>query len=120
MVTTRAVGDATDVDETTLDALIEQDPHKPGRHNARFVEAGTHLWAVLGTWRRTRGDIAATAAEWGMPPSAIRAAVRYYERHRDLFDAYFLLEAEEFNSRQELAEKEQHEASNAPDGDEHR
>ena len=83
----------------------EQDPHDLGRHNARFVGHGTHLWAVLNSLRRATGDVSASAAdvsmaaeEWDLPEEAIRAAIRYYELHRDLYDAYFLLQDEEWNA----------------------
>lgn len=78
--------------------FIEQDPDEPGRHNARFVDHGAHLWAVLGTWRRTNGDLAETTREWHLSEDAIRAGVRYYHHHRDLYDAYFLLKEEEWNA----------------------
>ena len=89
LATTRIAGAPTEASDEVLDAMIELDPLKPGRHNARFVEYGYHLWAVLNSLRRTNGDIVDAAAEWGMPADAIRAAIRYYERHRELSDAYF-------------------------------
>lgn len=100
MATAKTADPTTEIDEATLDALIEQDPDKPGRHNARFVEYGTHLWAVLNSLRRTsddipNGNIADAVTDWGFPEEAIRAAIRYYERHRNLYDAYFLLQDEE-------------------------
>jgi hypothetical protein len=104
MATTHPPAD-TGVDDALVDAMIEQDPSKPGRHNARFKEYGTHVWAVLGVLRRTNGDIAATAHEWRMPEEAIRAAIRYHERHKELFDAYFLLDEEEWHCFNEPEEQ---------------
>ena len=97
--------DTTEIDDALVDAMIEQDPSKPGRHNARCKEHPGHLWAVLGVWRRTNGDIAESARERGIPELAVRAAVHYYERHKDLFDAYFLLDEEEWRSVNEPKER---------------
>ena len=104
MATTHPPTDTT-IDDALVDAMIEQDPSKPGRHNARFKEYGTHVWAVLGVLQRTNGDVAATAREWQMPEDAVRAAIRYYERHKELFDAYFLLDEEEWRSVNEPKER---------------
>lgn len=79
-----------------VDSFIEQDPEKPGRHHARFIENGTRVSAVLGTWRRTNGNVLETRHEWNLPDDALEAAIHYYEQHRDLFDAVFLLEREEW------------------------
>jgi hypothetical protein len=94
MATTLPPINAT-VDDAIVDAMIEQDPNKPGRHNARYKEYGTHVSTILGVLQRTHGDIAETAREWQMPEEAVWAAIRYYERHKELFDAYVLLQKEE-------------------------
>ncbi len=99
MAMTRLADTVETIGDAAVDELIEQDPHKPGRHQARFVETGTHLWVVLGGLRRTNGDVAVTAREWGLSEYAVLAAIRYYERHRALFDAYFLLIEEEDRCR---------------------
>ena len=96
--------DETLIDDAVLAEMIEQDPDKPGRHNARFKEYGTHLWAVLGGLRRTGGNVAVVAQEWRIPEEAVRAAIRYYERHRELFDAYFLLDDEEWRCLNETCD----------------
>ena len=98
MATTSAP-DTTEIDDAVLLDHVGQDPHKPGRHNARFKDYPGHLWSALGTWRRVNGDIAETARERGIPEVAVRAAVRYDERHKELFDAYFLLDEEEWRCR---------------------
>lgn len=103
MAIAKTADPTTEIDDARVDAIIQQDPNDPGRHNARFVEFGDHVWAVLNSLRRDHddiptGNVAEAAAEWNMSEEAIRAAIRYYERHRDLYDAYFLLQDEEWNA----------------------
>ena len=84
-----------DVDEAEFDRMVEQDPHDPGRHNARLTDYGHHVWAVIDYLNSRNGDVAATASAFaGGSTDAIRAAIRYYERHRELIDAKILLEHE--------------------------
>ena len=48
MATTRQAPTTIDVDDATVDAMIELDPREPGRHNARFVEYG-YSWVAVGS-----------------------------------------------------------------------
>lgn len=97
---TRRAGQAPDPD---FDGEIEQIDGEYGRHNARFSGSGPELRAVLNALRRADGtvaggNVAEVAAQWRLPESSVRAAMRYYERYRDLFDASFLLQDEEWNA----------------------
>src|SRR5687768_5251980 len=47
LASTSHAATATEIDDATVDAMIAQDPHRPGRHNARFVEYGHHVWAII-------------------------------------------------------------------------
>jgi hypothetical protein len=38
--------------------------------------------------------VAVAAHRWGVPESVVRIAMRYYDQHRALYDAHFLLEDE--------------------------
>lgn len=83
--------------------FIKLDPNEDGRHYARFVGDGPPLHPVLNALRRadgtvSGGNVAEVAAEWHLSEESVRAGIRYYERHRDLFDAFFLLQAEETNA----------------------
>ena len=83
------------IDEAELDRIVEQDPHDPGRHNARLTDHGHHVWAVIDYLKSRNGDIAATAAAFTEGSTdAVHAAMRYYVRHRELIDAKILLEHE--------------------------
>jgi uncharacterized protein (DUF433 family) len=89
---------STVLDHPDLAEYIEQDPHKPGRHNARFIEYGHHVWAIIAYLRGGNWDVVQTAKAWNMTEETVQAAIQYYERHRELYDAYFLLEEEEYNA----------------------
>lgn len=101
MATMKPVRSSLSIENETGDQIIEQDPYRPGRHHARLVEYGHHVWAIIGSLRRLNGNIAQTAAEWGLPEEVVTAASRYHDRHRQLFDAFFLLEREEFEAEGE-------------------
>ena len=88
------IGTERPISDAALDAMVAEDPNEPGRHFARLVDSYQHVWVVLATLRRTHGDIGQAMAEWGVSEQEVRAAIRYYERHRDVFDAFFLLQQE--------------------------
>jgi uncharacterized protein (DUF433 family) len=82
-------------DDAALDALIVQDEGFPGRHNARFAESKLEVRLVVEALRLNGGDVARAASTWSVTEDEVRAAARYDERHREVFDAYFLLRKEE-------------------------
>ena len=43
MATTHTDVRSVEITEAELDRMVEQDPHDPGRHNARLVDAGYHV-----------------------------------------------------------------------------
>lgn len=97
---TRSVEQTPDPD---FGGVIEQIAGEYGRHNARFSGSGPELHSVLNALRRADGtvaggDIGEVAREWRLPESAVREGMRYYERYRDLYEAYFLLQDEEWNA----------------------
>ena len=99
MATTRTA--RTDLPD--VERFIKQDPNELGRHNARFVESGTPLHPVLNALRRNngqveQGDVVEVAREWHLSEEAVRAAIRYYQQNRQLWDAYFLRQDEEWNA----------------------
>jgi uncharacterized protein (DUF433 family) len=98
MVAAKQAARLSDVDEAELDAMVEQDPRRPGRHNARMRDYGTHVWAIIAALQGTNWDIPRVASEYHMPEEAIRAAIRYYERNKEFIDAELLLQHEEYIS----------------------
>lgn len=69
-----------------IEAYIERDPLRPGRDEARLKQYGIAVWAVIGALESVGGDVEDAAAEHDISPDAVRAALAYYERHRELID----------------------------------
>ncbi len=73
------------------DALIEQfielDPRRPRIDDARVEEYGIAVWEIVGRLEAAHGDVEAAAADYDLPPDAVRAALAYYKRYRDAIDA---------------------------------
>jgi uncharacterized protein (DUF433 family) len=66
---------------------IALDPNRPGVERARLVEAGVAVWALIGYMGGENGDIARTAADYGISEAEVRAALAYYRAHRTEIDA---------------------------------
>lgn len=98
MVATRQGAGSIEVTDAGLDAMVEQDPRHPGRHNARMRDYGTHVWAIIAALQGRNWDVTKVAAEYHVPEVAIRAAIRYYERNKEFIDAELLLQHEEYMS----------------------
>lgn len=95
MTTPQTSGGTLTHDDPAFDVLIVQDEGFPGRHNARFADSMLEVRLVVEALRLNGGDVARAAATWGVTEDEVRAAARYDERHREVFDAYFLLRREE-------------------------
>jgi uncharacterized protein (DUF433 family) len=66
---------------------LEADPYKPGAGSARVRGTGVPVWAIVDHMRVTGDDEERTAQEFEIPVDAVRAAVAYYEDHRQVIDA---------------------------------
>lgn len=90
------------ITDAALEAAFVPDESKHGRQFARFAHDLTPLHPVLNDLRRTgdgvvaRGDVAEAARGWGLTEEAVRAGIRFYERHREISDAFFLRQDEEW------------------------
>ena len=76
---------------TNEDALIaryiEPNPHRPGLGDARLVDYGVSIWALVGYLAAVHGDVAQTAAAYAVPAEAVEAARAYYDRYKSFIDA---------------------------------
>ena len=108
MTTTRTTDAAADSGDAQLDAqaaeaealiarYIQKDRNRPGRDRARVVVGndGVPVWALIGHLRG-RGGIAQVARDYALPEEAVKAAIAYYHRNRELIDARLLLNDEAF------------------------
>lgn len=75
------------------DDLINRyiDPDRPS--DARIIDAGVHVWALIGCLRLNGDDVEQTATEYGLPREAVEAAIAYYHRHQAVIDARLTLRA---------------------------
>ena len=95
---------ALSIDEQTAEALIarfiQQDPNRYGRHQASVDggEGGPQVWIII-NYLRAGYDVAHVADAYDLSDEAVRAAVAYYERHRELIDAKILLYHEARHAR---------------------
>lgn len=80
--------------EALIARYIEQDPNRPGRHEAWVEEgqAGAQVWFVINYLRAASPET--VASEYGLSRQALAAAVAYYLRHRELIDAFILVKLE--------------------------
>lgn len=81
--------------EALIAEYVRQDGQHPGRHQAgvESSERRVQIWRIL-PFLRVSG-ITRVAEVYGLPDSAMKAAVAYYRRHRRLFDAKIMIEREE-------------------------
>lgn len=70
-----------------IEQYIERNPHRPRIDDARIKGHGVAVWAIIGRLEAAGGDIVQAAADYDLPPDAVRAAIAYYEQHRDAIDA---------------------------------
>ncbi len=75
---------------------IEPNPHRSGPHEARLKEYGVSVWALVGYWKGTSGDVDQVAEAYQVPREAVEAALAYYRQHQYLIDARLALNAAEF------------------------
>lgn len=77
--------------ESEAELTIALDPHRPGVERGRLVHYGLPVWALIGHLHGAALDdeeaIAQTAADYCIPPAAVRAAIGYDRRHEGPIDA---------------------------------
>lgn len=73
-------------DAALFERFIEENPHKPGRANARLVESGMAVWAFAGAWEAAGFDAARVAEDYELSLAQVEAAIRYYQRYKDIID----------------------------------
>jgi uncharacterized protein (DUF433 family) len=82
---------ATEIEEqgeaSVPDVTIALDPHRPGVERARLVQYEIPVWALIGYMGGEDGAVSQTAADYGIPEAAVRAALAYYRAHREAIDA---------------------------------
>ncbi|CAA9534182.1 MAG: hypothetical protein AVDCRST_MAG73-1223 [uncultured Thermomicrobiales bacterium] len=75
---------------------VEFDPHRAGRHFARLEPEGRPVWAIIAHLQGVDGDVTQAASDYGISEGAVRRAIAYYERNRDIVDAWLMVNREGF------------------------
>jgi uncharacterized protein (DUF433 family) len=73
-----------------IDHWIESNPSLSGPHEARLVEYGIPVWALI-AHLRVVDDPRRVATDYDLPTDAIDAVLAYYRQHRALIDARIAL-----------------------------
>ncbi len=73
-----------------LERWIESSTFAPGPQEARLVEYGIPVWALV-AHLRVAGDPQRVAEDYEVPLEAMEAALAYYALHRGLIDARIAL-----------------------------
>src|SRR5689334_12416447 len=72
--------------KNAIEAYIQENSERPGAADARLVESGVPVWAIIGSLRLAEGSpeqqAEQVAEEYGIPLAAVLAATYYYQRHR--------------------------------------
>lgn len=76
-----------------IDHHIEQATRRPNPARARLRESGVEVWTLVAQLPTVDGDVNRLAAAYDLPPSAVEAALAYYQLHRELIDAQIALNA---------------------------
>lgn len=74
-------------DDQLLARYIEEDPDSPGAADARLMNFGVPVWAIIGYLPAVGHQPHKVAAAYRLPEEAVRAALAYYQRHRCAIDA---------------------------------
>jgi uncharacterized protein (DUF433 family) len=78
-------------DNDLIRRYIELRPDATSPTDARITDRGVDVWALIGHLRVNGDDVAVTAADYDLPPEAVKAARAYYHRNKAVIDARLTL-----------------------------
>ncbi|MBI3976838.1 MAG: hypothetical protein HY331_01505 [Chloroflexi bacterium] len=71
----------------TTPGYVELSPDRPWPGEARLVDYGVAVWALVTYWRKVDEDVAHVARAYDLPVEAVEAALEYYRQHKEAIDA---------------------------------
>lgn len=80
----------------TASSLITVPENRPG--NALLEEAGLPVWSVITALQENNGEPEMTAWELGISLAVLKAALVYYEEHREAIDTAVAENRPEFSN----------------------
>jgi uncharacterized protein (DUF433 family) len=78
-------------DDELIARYVEENPWYPGPADARLIDSGVPVWALVGQYLAGAGDSTQLAADYAIPCDAVEAALAYYRRHQAVIDARLAL-----------------------------
>jgi uncharacterized protein (DUF433 family) len=74
-------------DQELIQKYIEPNPYRPGPADARIVDYGVSVWALVGYWRVVGEDVARVAEDYELPREAVAAAIAYYRENSEAIES---------------------------------
>jgi uncharacterized protein (DUF433 family) len=74
-------------DDALIARYLEPNPNRPGPADWWLKDFGVSVWALVGYWLTVDRDVDRVAAAYMVPVQAVRAALVYYTRHKEIIDA---------------------------------
>jgi uncharacterized protein (DUF433 family) len=75
-------------DADLIARYIELNPRRGGKDRAQVKGFGVEVWALIAYYQEgAAGDVETVAHDYDIPVDAVRAALAYYAKERDLIDA---------------------------------
>lgn len=93
--------------KTAVHPLIRFQPGALGRRRALVVGTRLYVYQVISTLRGNDGDVDQTAADFGLAPQLVRAALAYYADFTDEVDEDAALAAQLEREERERWERQQ-------------
>lgn len=87
------MGMAPERDTELIAKWIVLDRRSARGDEARVVEYGVPVWALIGHLPAAQDDVVQVALDYALPVEAVRAAIAYYTCHREAIDARLALNA---------------------------
>jgi uncharacterized protein (DUF433 family) len=78
-------------EDTLIEQHIDANPRGLGPAEARLLEYGTSVWALVAYLEACGGDVEAVATDYEVPMEAVEAALAYYRRNKAIIDARLTL-----------------------------
>lgn len=69
-----------------INNYIDANPSSQGLAEALIAATDIPVWAIIGYLQATNWDIARTAGDYGISTDAVKAAIAFYEAHREVID----------------------------------
>jgi uncharacterized protein (DUF433 family) len=77
--------------EEMIARWVQPNPHKEGPAEAWLPASGVSVWVLINQLHLDGWKVERVAKDYQLPLEAVKAAVAYYERHKEIIDARIAL-----------------------------